>query len=173
MGCMYWEYSSCHQANLGREVDQYDPNRQRKYFLESLNGRDHDPDLLPSYPHLSLNWIPLNPPRDFVLHWMYKYELHIIPFSNNAINMNSIQASIFTYNLSFCNTTIHITSPTLFVTWSNSERITVWRPFATKSSTLNFQHNEGRNPLSIFKCPHIRITVFGTRKKTVILRIPI
>ena len=54
--------------SLGREVDLYDPNRQRKYFLEFSNGRGREFDLLQLSLPLSLNWNLSNPPRDSVLH---------------------------------------------------------------------------------------------------------
>lgn len=92
---------------------------------------------------------------------------------NDFIITNSTIVMIIHILYPLCNTTLHITTPTLFVAGSNSERITIRRPFATEGSTLNFQHNQGRNPLSVFECPYVRITIFWTRKKTIVLRIPI
>ena len=173
MGCTCWEYSWCHRESLDKEVDLCDPNRQRKYFLELSNGRGRDFDLLQLFPPLSLNWNPSNPPRDSVLYWTYKYELHIIPLFQRSYQHEINHDSNIHILSPLCNTTPHITIPTLFVARSNSKRIPIRRPLATESSTLNFQHNQGRNPLSVFKCPHIRITIFWTRKKTIVLRIPI
>ena len=159
--------------SLGREVDLYDPNRQRKYFLEFSNGRGREFDLLQLSLPLSLNWNLSNPPRDSVLHWTYKYELQFIPLSQRFYHHEFNHSSDIHILYPLCNTTLHITTPTLFVAGSNSERITIRRPFATEGSTLNFQHNQGRNPLSVFECPYVRITIFWTRKKTIVLRIPI